>query len=234
MSSLAGNLEARFLQLLAKTKAELLCLNKPVDNVYRLLRTLSGKGFDRYVQKLRGRSSANLDELFDDLTAYCSNSLEYELLEAIIKRNNCSPSLRKKMEQYIYDVRNFKRTVSLSKFTIHKHHFLKRRSPLKCHKTLRTRHDINPDNHTLVYVDRLGQELKTYSKCYLQLYNVEIGSVILEWSVLKEQEYMLITFIVSGDISDMLKRYQIVDISIDDVHIDHSVRITNSNNVCTC
>lgn len=223
MLSLAGNLEARFLELLAKTKAELLRLNKSVDNIYRLLKTLSGKGFDRYVQKLRGRSPSNLDELFDDLNTYRSNSLEYELLDAVIKRNNCSPSLHKKMEQYAYDVCNFKKTMSLSKFASHKHHFLKRRPPLKCHKTLRTRHDIDPDNHTLVYVDRLGQDLKTGSKCYLQLYNMEIGSVILGWSVLEEEEYKLITFIVSGDVGDMLKRYQIVDISINDVQIDHSV-----------
>ena len=224
MLTAVGQFEVRFSELLDRAKGELSHMDKPVEIVYRLLTNLTGKTFHKYVLDLRDGPPSNLDELFDDLNSYRSNSLEYDLLHEVIRRNGCSAALRKKMEQFARDVKEFKRHTTLSKLTVHKGRILKRKPRLKAyHKKLRTKHDIDPDTSTFMTVDHFQQEIKALSKCHLYLVNMEVGSVTLEWTVLEEDEYTIVDLFCSEEGKELLQRHHISDVSIDDIPIDDSV-----------
>ena len=218
-----GDFERRFTELLVKTKAELLQLKKPIDKVYLLLKTLSWKDFHQYILDLRGRQPSNFDELFDDLNSYRWNCFEYKLLEAVIKRNNCSSTLRREMDQYSEDVRKFKRYTPISKVCKLRHGFLKRKSPLKGYKKLTTKFNVDPHKTMLTALDPLPEKVHDDLKFSLHLYNMEIGSIVVEWRFYEEHEYTLMTFLCSENGRDLLEQCEISDILIDDIPVDHSV-----------
>ena len=205
---------------MAKAKTELIQLKKSVDTVYMLLKTLSARDFHKYVHDLCGRPPSNFDELFDDLDSYRWNCYEYELLEAIIKRNNCSTALRKDMERYAHDVREFKRHTAVSKLSKFRRGYLKRKSPLKGYKKLTTKFNVDPDRCTLATFDHFREKV---SKFPLHLYNMEIGSVIVEWRFFEEHEYTLMVFLCSEEGKDLLEQCEISEVLIDDIPVDHSV-----------
>ena len=191
--------------------------------VYRLLRMLSGKGFHRYVLDIRGSPPTNFDELMDDLNTYRSSGFEYELLEAVIKRNGCSTSLRKDMDRYAQDIQEFKRHTTISNAITHVLKKRKKRSRLKGHKKLATAHTFDPNKYTLETIDDFGRKVRTNSKCHLNLYHMEVGSVVVEWRALEEEEYALLVFFC-GEVGKALQEeYMVSDISLDGVRINHSV-----------
>ena len=218
-----ADFESRFIYLLTKTKAELVQLRKLVDKVYTLLKTLSGKDFHKYVFALRHRPPNKFDELFDDLNSYRWNCFEYELLEAIIKRNNLSTALRKEIEQYAEDVKTFKCHTPVSKACKLRRGFLKRKSPLKGYKKLTTKVNADPHNSMLTALDPLSERVRSELKIPLHLYNMEIGSIVVEWRFYEEHEYVLIGFLCSEQGRDLLEQCEISEILIDDIPLDHSV-----------
>ena len=213
-----GDFERRFSELSARAKAELLQLRKSVDTVCILLKTLSAKDFHEYVHALRGRPPSNFDELFDDLKSYRWNCFEYELLEAVIRRNNCSTALRRDMERYAHDVREFQQHTTVSKSLRFLHGVLKRKSRLKGYKRLTTRFNVNPDKCMLETINRFGEKVQSDSKFPLHLYDVKIGSVIVQWSFFEEHEYTLIVYLCSEGGKDLLKDCEISEVLIDDSH----------------
>ena len=225
LESFSRHLDGRFSELLVQTKGELHRLEKSVDTVYRLLRTQSGNGFHKHVVDQRGCPPANFDEIFDDLNSYRTNSLDYELLETVV-RNRCSETLLKRMEQHARDIRELKRRTTISKFITHKRCFMKKRLQHKGHKRLTTKHEINPDVYMLETLDNFQRKVRANSKCYLQWCNMEVGSVLVEWRISEEQEHNLMVFFCGDVGKDLLRQYHILDISIDGLRIDHSV--------CTC
>lgn len=194
-----------------------------MDKVYLLLKTLSGKDFHRYVIDIRGRQPNNFDELFDDLNSYRWNCFEYELLEAVIKRNNCSPALRREMEQYAGDVRKFKRHTPIVKVCNRRHGFLKRKSPLKVYKKLTTKFNADPHSSMLTALDPLPEKVHSDLKFHLHLYNMEIGSITVDWRFHEDHEYTLMVYLCSEDGRGLLEQCEITEILIDDILVDHSV-----------
>ena len=227
---MSGDLERCFANLLSRAKEELLHSKKSVDKVYILLKTLSGRDFDKYVLSLRGRPPKTFDELFNDLNSYRWNYFEYGLLEAIIMRNNCSTALRRDMERYVYDVQKFKRHTTVSKLIKHRHSILKRKSQLKGYKKLKTRHNIEPAECTIsAVIDCFQQEVQTKSKCPLHFYTAEFGSVAVEWRFHEEHEHTLILFFCDDVGRTLLEKHHITNVFIDDVQIDHSVSYHNKH-----
>ena len=217
--------ERQFIELLTKTKAELQ-MKRTVDKVYAtlLLKTLPGRDFHKYVLKLRGSPPSNFDELFDDLNSYCGNCFEYGVLEALITGNksHCSTALWKDMEQYAHTVQKFKQNTAVSKL-INKR-FQKRRSPLKGHKNLRTRHNIDPEQYMVsTVIDPVQQEVWSKSGCWLRYITAELGSVEIEWEFHEEHEHTLIRFFCDEDGRTLLEQHRISDVYINDIHVDHSV-----------
>ena len=221
--SFTDHLDKCFTELMVKTKQELLRLDKSVDTVYRLLITQTGSGIHEHVLSLRGTSPKNFDDLFDDLNSYRSSSLEYELLEAIIKRNIRSQSLRKDMERYADHVKGFKRCTTVTKLVRHNHRLFRRKSKLKGHKNLKTRYELDPDKYTLETFDDFQRKVHTNSKCQFQLCHMEIGSVTVEWRILEDQEYALLVFFCGDVGKDLLIHYHVSDVSIDGYCVDESV-----------
>lgn len=216
--------ERRFTELLTRTKAELVQLKKPVDKVYLLLKTLSGKDFHRYVLSLRGRQPSNFDELFDDLNSYRWNCFEYRLLEAVIKRNNCSTALRREMEQYAEDVNGFQRHTPIVKVCKVSCGFLKRKSPLKGYKKLTTKFNTDPDRGSmLTTLDPFPEKVHADLKVPLHLYSMEIGSVVVEWRFHEDHEYTLMVYLCSEDGRSLLEQCEVTEILVDDIPLDHSV-----------
>ena len=221
--SFTDHLNKRFTELMVKTKRELLRLDKSVDTIYRLLRIQTGNGIHEHVLSLRGTSPKNFDELFDDLNSYRSSSLEYELLEAIVKRNIRSQSLRKDMERYADHVKEFKQCTTVAKLVSHTYCLFRRKSKLKGHKNLRIIYELDPDKYTLETFDEFQRKVRTNSKCQFQLCHIEIGSVMVEWRILEHQEYTLLLFFCGDVGKDLLMHYHASDVSIDGYRVDESV-----------
>ena len=159
--------DRRFIELSSKTKDELRQKSVESNLVYTLMKTISKRDFHSYVLKMRGRPSENFDELFNDLNTFRWNCFEYELLEAIIVRNNCSIALRREMEQHAHNVQEFKRHTVISKLIKHKQYFRNRKFPSKGCKRLRTRHHINPKKSKISSViDCFQQEVNTKARSY--------------------------------------------------------------------
>jgi hypothetical protein len=206
-----------------RTKEELSRLQKSVDTVYILLKTVTRRDFHKFVLKLRGRPPESFDELFNDLNYYRWNFFEYDLLETIIKRNNCSPALRRDMEQYAEDVSRFKRHTPTSKMCKLRRGFLKRKSPLKGYKKLTTKFNIDPDRSMLTALDFLPEKVHGDLNFSLHLYGMEIGSIVVEWRFHEEHEYTLMAYLCSEDGRGLLKQCEITEVQIDDIPVDHSV-----------
>ena len=220
--SLILEFDRRLTELMIKTKEELCHLQKSVDTVYILLKTISKRDFHKFVLNLRGRPPENFDELFDDLNSYRWNIFEYDLLETVIKRNNCSPALRRNMEQYAEDVKRLRHT-PISKICKRRFGFLKRKSRLKGYKKLTTKFNTDPDRSMLTTLDPLQEKIQSDLNFPLHFYGMEIGSIIVEWRFHEEHEYSLMAYLCSEDGRGLLEHYEITDVLIDDIPVDHSV-----------
>ena len=211
-----------FFELSTKAKEEL--CQKSVNMVYTLLKTLSKRDFHNYIFKTRGRPPESFDELFNDLNTFRWSCFEYELLEAVIVRNNCSPALRTDMEQHAHNVQRFKSNTTISKLIKHRQYFCSRKFPSKGCKRLRTRHSINPKKSTIsTAIDRFQREVYTKSRCPLHFCVVEVGSVEVEWRFFEEHEHTLIRFFCDEDGRILLEQHRISGVYINDILVDHSV-----------
>jgi hypothetical protein len=219
-----ADFEGHFSDLLIKCKTELLQSKKQPDKVYMLLKTLSGKDFQRYIRDLRRTTPTNFDDLFDHLNSYRWNCFEYELLEAIIKRYKCSPALQGEMERHTQEVQKFKRHTRISTVYKHKHTIFKRKSRLKGYRKLTTRFNIDPHNSMLATLDPFPEKVQSDLKFPLHVENMEIGSVQVEWSFHEEHEYTLMAYLCSEEGKDLLEQCEISEVLIDDVPADQSVR----------
>ena len=222
--------KAVFDELQAKTKCELMSKNRSVKTINaKLLKALPSrleKDYHKFVHAKRGRLQNNLEELFDDLNAYCWNCFEYELLEFIIISNSCHPSLQTAMQQYSDDIRRFKQSTAMSRLIGHGQPFLRRKSLPKRYKKLTTNHDIDPKKHMLVELDNFQEDMRRdpqLSECTIQVCGITEGSVQVQWAVSEECGYALITFFCDETGKELLQQYQIKEIFIDDVPINQSV-----------
>ena len=222
--------KAHFDELQAKTKRELKSQNRSVKTInVKLLKALPPrleKDYHKFVHAKRGRLQNNLEELFDDLNAYCWNCFEYELLEFIIVSNGCHSSLQTAMKQYSNDIRRFKQSTAMSRLIGHGQLFLRRKSLPKIYKKLTTNHDIDPKKHMLVELDNFQEDMRRdpqLSECTIQVCGITEGSVQVQWAVSEECGYALITFFCDEIGKELLQRYQIKEIFIDDVPINQSV-----------
>lgn len=223
-----GDFERHFSDLLVKTKTELLQSKKSVDKVYLLLKNLSGKDFQRYIRDLGHTTPINFDELFDHLDSYRWNCLEYELLEAIIRRNNCSPALQGVMEQHSHEIRKFKRHTPISKVYKHRHAIFKRKSQPKHYSKLTTKLlNADPDSYKLVTLDPFSEKVRSDLEFPLHLNNMEIGSIVVEWRFHKEHEYTLMLYLCGEEGRDLLEQCDISEILIDDIPMNQSVCYRN-------
>lgn len=188
-----------------------------------LLKTLSGKDFQRYIRDLRHTTPMNFDDLFDHLNSYRWNCFEYQLLEAIIKRNKCSPALQKEMGQHAQEVQKFKRHIPISKVYRHRYSIFKRKSRLKGYKKLITKFTTDPNNSMLETLDPFPEKVQSDLKFPLHFNYMEIGSILVEWSFHEEHEYTLMTYLCSEEGGDLLEQYEISEVLIDDIPLDQSV-----------
>jgi hypothetical protein len=225
VESLILEFDRRLTELTMRTKEELSRLQKSVDTVYILLKTVTRRDFHNFVLKLRGRPPESFDELFNDLNSYRWNIFEYDLLETIIKRNNCSPALRRDMEQYAENVNRFRRYTPTSNMCKLRRGFLKRKSPLKGYKKLTTKFNIDPHKSMLTALDPLPEKVHGDLNFSLHLtYGMKIGSIVVEWRFYEEHEYNLMTYLCSEDGRGFLEHCEITEVLIDDIPVDHSVR----------
>ena len=187
------------------------------------------KDYHKFVHAKRGRLQNNLEELFDDLNAYCWNCFEYELLEFIIVSNGCHSSLQTAMKQYSNDIRRFKQSTAMSRLIGHGQLFLRRKGVPKGYKKLTTNHDIVPEKCMLVDLDNFREDVwrdPQLSECTIQICSITEGSVQVQWAVSEECNNALITFFCGEIGKELLQRHHIKEIFIDDVPIDQSVRCT--------
>ena len=218
-----GDFEGHFSKLLVKCKTELLQSKKQPDKVYMLLKTLSGKDFQRYIRDVCHTTPTDFDDLFDHLNSYRWNCFEYELLEAIIKRNKCSSALQKGMEQHAQEIKKFKQHTPISKVCKHRHSVFKRKSRLKGYKKLTTKFTADPYNTMLETLDPFPEKVRSDLKFPLHLNNMEIGSIPVDWSFHEEHEYTLMTYLCSEEGGDLLEQCEISEVLIDDIPLDQSV-----------
>lgn len=213
-----------FIELSTKTKEELRQKNVESNMVYTLLKTVTKRDFHNYVLKMRDRPSENFDELFNDLITFRWNCFEYELLEAVIVRNNCSIALRREMEQHARSVREFKWHTAISKLIKHRQCFRNRKFPSKGCKRLKTRHNINPKKSKIsTVIDHFQHEVYTKARCPLHFCIIEVGSVEVEWRFLEEHEHTFVQFFCGSDGRTLLEQHYVSSVYINDVQVDHSV-----------
>lgn len=184
------------------------------------------KEYKKYVLAKRGRKQNNIEELFDDLSDYCWNSFEYELLQFVIVSSNCHLSLRNAMEQYASDVQHFKRFMTASRFVKLKHKFLMKRSIPRGYQRLKVVHSTNPEEFTLADVDRFRDDVWSFSnltECAFHLCDIRESCVLVDWAITEEFTYPLITFFCEENGKKLLQQHHISRISIDDAPINQSV-----------
>lgn len=228
------SLELQFCKLQADTEQELVGQNETVETVTTILRGLPQriyKDYNKYVMRLSrpSRKLETLEELFAYLNKYCWNCFEYELLEFVVNAMNCSIILTNRMNDYGREVKIFKDKTTISLFMKYgRQFFIRKKIPRSYNKSmLRTIHDINPDEHTLSYLDHFQERIwKTdlkLSECVLQIYNLKDGCVEVEWIVPEEFDYDLITFFCTEIGRELLEHHHITKIFLNDALIDHSV-----------
>ena len=229
------NFEIAFCNLQADTQEELISRNKTVESISARLRGLPPRiyrDYYKYLNKLRCSSKPKprtLQELFEDLNRYCWNCFHYELLEFVIKANNCSKSLENRIDDYVREVKMFKRRSTISMFMKYsRDFFIGKSTPQGYNESkLRTKHNINPDEETIASLDRLPEDIwrsdAKLSECVMQLCNIAKGCIEIEWIVPEEFDYDLMTFICSEVGRDLLEVHEITKIFINDQLIDYSV-----------
>ena len=214
---------------------ELVGQNETVATVTTKLRGLPQriyKDYSKFVMRLSRpspRKPKTLEELFAYLNKYCWNCFEYELLEFVVNAMNCSIILTNRMNDYGREVKRFKDKTTISLFMKYgRQFFIRKKIPRSYNKSmLRTIHDINPDEHTLSYLDHFQERIwKTdlkLSECILQIYNLKDGCVEVEWIVPEEFDYDLITFFCTEIGRELLEHHHITKIFLNDALIDNSV-----------
>ena len=224
-------LKARFTELQARTRAEIVSLNKSVRTIsVKLSQTLPPrieKDYRKYVHSKRGGAQNNLDELFEDISEFCQNCFEYELLQYIINTNN-SASLKNAMEQYGKDVERFKQhTIAVQYGKL-----LVKKSVPKGYRKLTTKHAVNPTECTLARIDQFSEDVWNHphsklAECSFHLHGIIQGSVTVDWAFPAEFSYTLIAFFCGEDGKEVLQEHQIDMIMIDDAVINQSVILCN-------
>ena len=230
--------EANFSNLQASVEEELIRRNKTVESVSAKLRGLPPrmkKDYNKYIKELSQQQSQKpntLEELFVYLNEYCWNCFEYELLEFVIKSNNCSMKLVNRMDNYDSDVKRFKRNTTISVFLKYSQYFGPKLPRHYDRSKLRTKYDIDPDQETLHSLDRLPEDIwnsdSKLSECIMQVYRIIKGCVEIEWIISEEYDYDMMTFFCSEVGKEILERHQITKVYINDLLIDNSVRHTIS------
>ena len=225
--------ETRFAELQAKAKQDLINQKKSVKVVNtKLMKALPPrieKDYCRFVQSRHNGYENDLDEFFDDIKAYCQNCFEFEILELIIISNNCHSSLRNAVKEYGTDVRYFKQSTSISELMITKlgQHLMKQKPCPRGYKKLTTHFDISPDVCKVILLDRFREDVwsnPNLSSCNFRICSINTGSVRVDWAILEEFRIILSTLFCIKDGKQLLQKYQIQAVSIDDIVIDKSVR----------
>ena len=225
--------KTRFTELQARTKEELVSLKKSVKVVNaKLLARLPSrieKDYQRYVHVKRRRAQHTLEELFEDLSEYCQNFFEYELLQYIISSTNCRASLKNAMEQYSKDVQHFREYTTASNFIQFGQQVLKKSIP-KGYRKLTTKHIVNPAEYTMAKIDSFKEDVWRHpnsklSECAFHMCSIRESSVQVEWAFPEEFGYSLIAFFCSEDGKELLQEHQVNVTFIDDTLINQSVKL---------
>ena len=133
-----------------------------------------------------------------------------------------------RMEDYALRVENFKKVITISVFIKHgRQFFINKKVPLKQRSKLKTKHNLNPDEHTLAYLDYLREEIweteSRLSECLMQIYSLKEGCVEIEWIIPEEFDYEFISFFFTEVGKDLLERHQIIEVYLNDMLVDNSV-----------
>lgn len=218
----------RFARLQERAKAELARRSVDVINS-KLMRALPSrleKEYTNYILTKRGRKQSNIEELFDDLSDYCWNSFEYELLQFLITSNSCHSSLRNAMEQYANDVQHIKHLMTASRFMNLKEEFLMKKPFPRGYRRLKVIHSTKSEEFTLADVDCFRDDVWSGSKlteCAFHLHDITESCVIVDWAFSEEFSYPLITFFCDENGKELLQHHCVSRILIDDALINQSV-----------
>lgn len=223
------NFEMRFCNLQVDTEKELKKRNKTVETISAKLRALPprlNKDYHKYTRKL-SRKPNTIEDLFGDLSVYCWNCFEYELLEFVIRINNCSKMLENRMKDYASDLKKFKDSTTLSEFIKYGQQFFLDKEPPQKYSKLVTKNSVNPNEITLTSLDHIRERIwksnSKLSECVMLIHTVMEGCVEIEWLVSEEYDYEFMTFFCSEAGKELLEEYEITKISINNIPICHSV-----------
>ena len=106
-----------------------------------------------YFQDYRYRF-VDWEEFFSYLNMYCSDCLEYKLLEEIIKVSRCSSALNYQMQIYAEDVQNFQQNVKCSSFFGHQTRFIPPHFEI-----ITTTCNVDPDRYSLADLNAFRKEV---------------------------------------------------------------------------
>lgn len=195
----------------------------------KLLQTLPPrikKDYQKYIHSKRGRGQYNLDELFEDVSEFCQNCFEYELLQCIINSSNCRASLKNSIELYGRDVEHFKQQTIAVQYG----KLLVKKSIPKGYRKLTTKHAVDPAEFTIARIDRFAEDVWNHpnsklAECSFHVHDITHGSVTVDWAFPEEFGYTLIAFFCGEDGKEVLQEHQIDMIIIDDTVINQSVII---------
>lgn len=224
--------EVRFGKLQADTEKDLINRNKTVATISATLRTLPPRLYDNYSKfvkqlSLQVQNPISVEILFAELNGCCWNWLEYELLEYLIKVNDCcSNALPERMTTYSHDIEDFKGKTTISSFLRSGKHF-KNRNRRRNKSRLTMKQQINQDEQTLSSLGAIQDDIwrsnARLSECIMQLGNIKGGCVEIEWLTSKDFDYDFIKFFCGDVGKDLLERHQIEKIFINDRLINNTV-----------
>ena len=222
---------AKFSELHSKTRQELITLNRSVDVVNaKLRRALPArleKDYYRFVKSKRGGKQSSIEEFFDDISDYCWNCFEYELLQFVILSNNCHTALKNEIEEYGRDVQHFQYCTSASAFIQHGQKLLKKKSLARGYRKLKVKHAICSKEYTLANINGFREDIwkadPSLSECAFHYHVFAEGSLEVVWAFHEEFSYPLIAFFCSEAGSELMQQYHINEIFIDDIPINSSV-----------
>lgn len=224
----------RLTELQARAKDELQTRNNNVKAVYvklqKVLPPRMEKEFSKYIIATRGGHHwNNFEEFFDDLSDFRWNCFEFELLQFVIKSNNCHASLKNAIDEYAKDVKHFKHRTTAASFIEHGQALLMRKPLRKGYKKLKTVHLVNADDFTIDKIDHFNEELwssdgKLY-ECTFHICGIRQSSVEVEWVFPEEFSYSLVAVVCSEEGKTILEQHHISDMFIDDTPINPTVHI---------
>ena len=217
----------------ADTEQDLINRNKSVENVTRKLKyppeKINREYYHKFVKNLvkQPRKYESFEKLFYDLRKYCWSSLDYEVLQFIIE-SNCRGQLMSRMKEYASRMEHFKKVTTISVFMKYgREFFIRKKVSFTQMSKLKSKHSVNPDQHTLADLDRMREEIweieSKLSECLMQIYSLNKGCVEVEWIIPEEFDYDFITFFFTEVGKDLLERHQIIEVYLNDMLVDNSV-----------